>query len=210
MDSAVQSAQDNNVSKIQALGDININARVVNVNGLIESGIKDYVLDIAASFDALAAQARSVQTDLTLTESTTGVNFFTGTGSNKKGGQEFDVVYEHARNAIVVRDLVPQAGKVFITGTVISTGNGTIKAASGYASLDVDIDLDMDVIFEGVDLETSREGLIQITDINRLTVHTTDVSDSNSSNFGANVRTTFTLDGANVSKKTEAGMVEVG
>ena len=50
VDSAVQSAQDNNVSKIQALGDININARVVNVNGLIESGIKDYVLDIAASF----------------------------------------------------------------------------------------------------------------------------------------------------------------
>ena len=45
------SAQDNNVSKIQALGDININARVVNVNGLIESGIKDYVLDIAASFE---------------------------------------------------------------------------------------------------------------------------------------------------------------
>ena len=39
---------------------------------------------------------------------------------------------------------------------VISTGNGTIKAASGYASLDVDIDLDMDVIFEGVDLTESR------------------------------------------------------
>ena len=65
----------------------------MNVNGLIESGIKDYVLDIAASFGALAAQARSrFKPTLTLTESTTGVNFFTGTGSNKKGGQEFDVL----------------------------------------------------------------------------------------------------------------------
>ena len=147
--------------KIKALGDININARVVNVNGLIESGITDYVLNISSSFGSLATQARNVQTDLTLTESMSGVDFFTGSGANYKGGQKFGVIYDHARNAIVVRDLVPQAGKVFITGTVISTGNGTIKAASGYASLDVDVDLDMDVIFEGVELGASREGQIQ-------------------------------------------------
>ena len=60
VDGAVTSAQSENVSKIQALGDININARVVNVNGF-ESGITDYVLNISSSFGSLATQARNVQ-----------------------------------------------------------------------------------------------------------------------------------------------------
>ena len=115
-------------------------------------------------------------------------------------------------DAIVIDELQPQAGKVYITGTVISTGNGEIKAASGYASLDVDIDLgsgaDMDVVFDGVDLTENREGLIQITDINRLIVDTNN-SSTVSVGFGNDVRTTYTLNGSNISKQVEGGRIEL-
>ncbi|MGB0964662.1 MAG: LEPR-XLL domain-containing protein, partial [Litorivicinus sp.] len=197
-------AQD--TAKIQALGDITINARVVNVNGLIESGIKDYGLLINEYFAPTLRAAQEGGFNVQLVEDIVGVSF-TNDGN---GGQAFDAIYDASRNAIVVRNLVPQAGKVYITGTVISTGNGEIKVASGYASLDVDIDLgggaDLDVVFEGVDLTVNRAGLIQITDVNRLLVDTDDSANS-SVGYGADVRTTYSLNGANVQKVTEGGRV---
>ena len=204
----IDTAANQDVSKIQALGDININARIVNLNGTIESGIKDYALDITSSFASLAAAARAGRYDIKLDEDLAGVSFSIGSA----GGQEFSARYDYALDAIVIDELQPQAGKVYITGTVISTGNGEIKVASGYASLDVDIDLgsgaDMDVVFDGVDLTENREGLIQITDINRLTVDTNN-SSTVSVGFGSDVRTTYTLNGSNISKQVEGGRIEL-
>ena len=73
------------MSKIQALGDININARIVNLNGTIESGIKDYALDITSGFASLAAAARAGRYDIKLDEDLAGVSFSIGSA----GGQEF-------------------------------------------------------------------------------------------------------------------------
>ena len=49
---------------------------------------------------------------------------------------------------------------------------------------------DMDVVFDGVDLTENREGLIQITDINRLTVDTNN-SSTVSVGFGSDVHATY-------------------
>ena len=134
VDNQLNSSINQDTSLVEALGDININARVVNINGTIRSGVQDYALQINSSFSTLANTYQAANSNITLDDDVAGISF----EHSGKGGQEFSARYDAALDAIVISQLVPQAGKVYITGTVISTGNGNIEVASGYAGLDID------------------------------------------------------------------------
>ena len=200
---ALNLAINQDTSLVEAAGDININARVVNVNGTIRSGVQNYELEIGSQFSGWANTYQAAGTNVTLdNNSTTGIDF----DPNDNGTQKFSARYDAHLDAIVISELTPQAGRVYITGTVISTGNGTIEVASGYASLDIDNNSDLDIILDGVDLSTNREGLIQITDISRLTVGTTGTP---TPSFGSGVRTTYTYTGSQINVASEGGRVKL-
>ncbi|HET6787449.1 MAG TPA: hypothetical protein VFH49_05785, partial [Aquabacterium sp.] len=79
-----------------------------------------------------------------------------------------DAYFDAQRQAIVIDDLVPEGGRVILAGQVMSTGNGKIRAAYGYANVDIVNDSNYDLIVNRVDATRDRVGKITIIDTARI------------------------------------------
>ena len=147
-------AIDSDTSMILAMGSVTVTARYLNINGLIQSGVDVVTLDIASNFNP----------------GNTTVNF-TDDDGNVLPGISFgadnvpvDGYFDAEKQAIVLDEIVPQGGKVTLAGQIFSTGNGEIKAAHGYTSVDIDNNSGYDLILNRIDTTTERVGKITIID----------------------------------------------
>ncbi|NLE26938.1 MAG: hypothetical protein GX625_16665, partial [Clostridiaceae bacterium] len=147
-----------NESSILAMGAITITARYLNVNGLIQSGVDTIVLDIAANFNPGNNTTSFVDDEGNVLA---GISF---------GAQNIPVdgYYDAEKHAIVLDDIVPQGGKITLAGQIFSTGNGQIKVAHGYTSVDIDNNSSYDLILNRIDTTTERVGEITIIDTDTL------------------------------------------
>jgi hypothetical protein len=150
-------------SQILSMGTININAQYLNVNGLIQSGVNTVYLEISENFyafnrniDLANKQGRAIY----------GVKFAENAGDVQVPISGY---WDAARKAIVIEDLIPAGGEVNITGQIISTGNGRIVAASGYAAVNINNKSSYQLIMNEVDTSQYREGTITIIDSFKLT-----------------------------------------
>ena len=85
---------------------------------------------------------------------------------NKDGTYSYRVAawYDPVNERIVLDDINPQGGHVYITGRIASTGNGNIYVANGSADIKVDV-ADYDVLTGVVDTGNIA-GRVRITDTN--------------------------------------------
>jgi len=115
------------IKTIFAMGAIDINARYLNIDGTIQSGVDNITLNIAQDF----APSRSTNFTDALGKTIKGLDY------GPAGFATVDGFFDANSGTIVLDDIKPTAGIINLTGTIISTGNGALKVASGYASINI-------------------------------------------------------------------------
>ena len=146
-----------NNSRILAQGKINITARFLNVNGLIQSGVDSISVNIASSFNPGNKTVNFTDDD---GKTLDGITF--------GGDVPVDGFFDAGRKAIVLEEIVPQGGQIVLAGRVLSTGNGLLRVANGYTSVDINNQTSYDLVLDRIDTTTDRKGIITIIDTARL------------------------------------------
>jgi hypothetical protein len=146
-----------NSHRILAQGSIAITARFLNINGIVQSGAQTVELDVASNFTASGTSSFIDDDGHTLA----GISFGPD-GVPVKG------YFDAAQGAIVVDDIVPQGGRITLAGQIISTGNGMLRVANGYANVKITNASAYDLVLNRIDTTTKREGRITIIDTTTL------------------------------------------
>lgn len=152
---------------------IYINAADINVNGKIQSGYAEYVVNIN---EGLQSTINTMQqnwqdsgsqplTDSMITTGTTyriveGKDILQNDGSYYR---QLDVYYNPYTGQIVVPDVDANGGQVYLTGRISSTGSGSIKVLDGAYDINVTNSTDADLQL-GKLISNNVDGLISITD----------------------------------------------
>ena len=162
--------EEGNTYGIVAGDDVLISGQMINVNGTIQSGYASYALTLEKGAD-LDAAVQAVRERWQQKGSKENINvksrdFLVSEGGyfrTEDGSYAYRVAawYDPVNDRIVLDDIVPEGGHVYLTGTVANTGGGRIYAAEG--SADVRVDVDYDLLTGTIDTG-NREGLIRIAD----------------------------------------------
>lgn len=157
---------------------IYISASDININGAIQSGYANYILNIDSDVqnDIERIQKNWQQNGgeaLSDAIVTTGDTYKIVVGGNRLEGGAYvryvDAYYNPSTGKIVVPNVDANGGKVYLTGRISSTGGGSIKVLDGAYDITV-------ANKTGVDLQLGKlvsndvEGLISITDTAKNTV----------------------------------------
>jgi Ca2+-binding RTX toxin-like protein len=160
----LETAINNDYASILAQGRINITARYLNINGLIQSGIDTIKLYIDSGFNPGPYTTTFTDSDGT---PLAGLHFDDPDDSSDIP-VPVDGYFDAAQQAIVVEELVPKGGSITLAGQVFSTGNGRLKVANGYTNVEIQNDSNYDLVLDRIDVTTFREG--EITIINTTTL----------------------------------------
>ena len=162
--------EEGNTYGIVAGDDVLISGQMINVNGTIQSGYASYTLTLEEGVD-LDAAVQAVRERWQQKGSKENINvksrdFLVSEGGyfrTEDGSYAYRVAawYDPVNDRIVLDDIVPEGGHVYLTGAVANTGGGRIYAAEGSADISVDVDYDL---LTGTIDTGNREGLIRITD----------------------------------------------
>ena len=134
-------------------GRIDITARYLNINGIIQSGLHEVILTIESDFNP------SQSTSFTDTEGNliAGIDF-------TAGGEALDGYFDLSQNAIVLEDIVANAGRITLAGQILSTGGGMIRAADGRPYVEINNNSSYDLILSEIDLASDQLGTITLID----------------------------------------------
>ncbi|WP_028130604.1 hypothetical protein [Selenomonas sp. AE3005] len=145
--------------------DVYVSASNINVNGLIQSGYKNYTATVTET-DLAKAQKMSADR-AAVVQNRTMYKVNDGGAQWNQTDKVFDYVpqvyWDPSTKQLFVEDIDTAGGKVYLTGMIASTGQGKILAADGAAIISVtnQTALDMNV---GNVLNNQREGVITIAD----------------------------------------------
>ena len=148
-------------------GSVYINASDINVNGLIQSGYAEYTISLSAD-----AQAKINNFDASYDGSTITTDILTTKYKLNSGGAKLDggifkyevqAFYNPQTKEIILEDIDPKGGKIYLTGRISSTGNGRIFAADGSADININNSTQNEIVLGKVNVG-DLEGLIKITD----------------------------------------------
>lgn len=150
-----------------------INASDINVNGKIQSGYADYVVNIDAGLQETINQMQqnwqnSGSKPLTDAMVTTGTTYRIVEGKDilQSDGtyyRQLDVYYNPYTGQIVVPDVDANGGQVYLTGRISSTGSGSIKVLDGAYDINVTNNTSTDLQL-GKLVSNNVDGLISIAD----------------------------------------------
>lgn len=152
---------------------IYINAADINVNGKIQSGYAEYVVNITKDIqDDINVLQKNWQdsgsqplTDAMVTTGTTyriveGKDILQDDGTYYR---QLDIYYNPYTGQIVVPDVDAHGGQVYLTGRISSTGSGSIKVLDGAYDINVTNNTGTDLQL-GKLISNNVDGLISITD----------------------------------------------
>jgi len=155
---------------IIAANNIYASAKILNINGLIQSGIADYSLGIAAipeiyedyqsesaGFNTLAWAQQDYQDKVDAGETPTA---FYKVNNNSN----ITAFYNAAENRIELEEARVQGGYMQLFGQIISTGGGKLKVLDGYGRINVNNQSGLDLVVNALDAGVGVEGTIKITD----------------------------------------------
>lgn len=166
-------------SGMAAGGEIYLNGEIININGNIQSGFDKYevvikdntigyneetVANLIASYDKKWEKNRPTigpdnLKDYILTEG--GSQYVDGKFYYKPA-----TYYDPSTKQVVVGNINVGGGKVYITGRIISTGNGKIAALDGAANINIDNQTNTALKLGSIN-NKNVEGLVSITDTQR-------------------------------------------
>ena len=151
-------------------GDIYLNADNVNLNGLVQSGYAVWSVDL----DDEAAQGRiaAIRSQWlaagapTTIDPTTAAYLISEEGTYQTAAGTYAkrvaAWYDPVNDRIIVDDITPTGGHIYITGRIASTGGGKLYASAG--SVDVSIDAGAASVLLGNINTGNTHGVIEITD----------------------------------------------
>ncbi|MBF0462627.1 MAG: hypothetical protein HQL87_14685, partial [Magnetococcales bacterium] len=142
-----------NTTRVLAEGDISIQARYINIDGLVQSGVENYSLTIDSSF---APKASTGFTDA-LGNTIAGIRY---------GEPDVPVsgFFDANSGTIMLDPIVANGGHISLTGQILSTGNGQLRVASGYASVNITNNSQYQLSVGTIDVSKDRVGTITVTD----------------------------------------------
>lgn len=151
-------------------GEVYINASDININGTIQSGFSQYQVSI--DDDAITDIDYNDNSKVAYINGRTVYKINNGNRAvlQQDGTYTYEVqaYYDPKNDKIIVDDITPNGGKIYLTGRIASTGNGKIIALDDGANIDI-------VSTAGKTLEVGAinnehvDGLIRITDLNQMT-----------------------------------------
>ncbi|OQX81416.1 MAG: hypothetical protein B6D56_02460 [Candidatus Omnitrophica bacterium 4484_70.1] len=136
-----------------------INADTVNINGVIQSGLPDKVItitqgDVNAGYNKVNASGERFVKIVEVNEQLDGRGVVIGGIS-----AELDT----ENNQITILGTEIQGGKVFISGRIVSTGNGKINVIDGYGRIVIDNQSNLPVVLKKIDT-AGVEGKVVLID----------------------------------------------
>lgn len=154
-------------------GSVFLAADAINLNGYVQSGYAKYGLTLSDT--EVDKKIASIKANWQAHGSPSDVNSRTPQYALQEGGPVWDEAsnsykyqvaawYDPVNDRVIVDDISPQGGQIYITGRVASTGGGQLSVANGSADININVG-NRDVLLGNVDTG-NIEGLIQITDTN--------------------------------------------
>ena len=166
-------ADNGQAGDMVAGGSIFLAADAINLNGYVQSGYAKYGLTLSDT--EVDKKIASIKANWQAHGSPSDVNSRTPQYTLQEGGPVWDdssksyryqvaAWYDPVNDRVIVDDISPQGGQIYITGRVASTGGGQLSVANGSADINIKVG-NRDVLLGNVDTG-NIEGLIQITDTN--------------------------------------------
>ena len=166
-------ADNGQAGDMVAGGSIFLAADAINLNGYVQSGYAKYGLTLSDT--EVDKKIASIKANWQAHGSPSDVNSRTPQYALQEGGPVWDdssksyryqvaAWYDPVNDRVIVDDISPQGGQIYITGRVASTGGGQLSVANGSADININVG-NRDVLLGNVDTG-NIEGLIQITDTN--------------------------------------------
>ena len=166
-------ADNGQAGDMVAGGSIFLAADAINLNGYVQSGYAKYGLTLSDT--EVDKKISSIKANWQAHGSPSDVNSRTPQYALQEGGPVWDEAsksykyqvaawYDPVNDRVIVDDISPQGGQIYITGRVASTGGGQLSVANGSADININVG-NRDVLLRNVDTG-DIEGLIQITDTN--------------------------------------------
>ncbi|MEQ1829221.1 MAG: hypothetical protein ABL921_24875, partial [Pirellula sp.] len=161
-----------NMSRIVSQGRLALIARLLNLNGLVQSGADRVDMTITNAF------VPPTQTITFSDLSDRNNNFKAQNKSNVEprkptaipgvsfGSEDIPiaVTWDATNQRFLLGKIDPRGGEIIIAGQIMSTGGGKLKVASGYASVNIQNATPYPVVLDEVDTTKNRKGKITIID----------------------------------------------
>ncbi len=155
---------------IIAGSDIFVSADNININGTVQSGYASWTVDLTKN--ELEQKVSQIKENWIKDGSKRDINpisndyLISSGGHYKKSDGTYAMAvavwYDPVNDRVIVDDINPQGGHIYLTGRIASTGGGKLYAASGVA--DVKIDSGTHSVRLGEITTKNGSGLIEITD----------------------------------------------
>lgn len=166
-------ADNGQAGDMVAGGSIFLAADAINLNGYVQSGYAKYGLTLSDT--EVDKKIASIKANWQAHGSPSDVNSRAPQYALQEGGPVWNEAsksykyqvaawYDPVNDRVIVDDISPQGGQIYITGRVASTGGGQLSVANGSADINIKVG-NRDVLLGNVDTG-NIEGLIQITDTN--------------------------------------------
>lgn len=140
------SSHKNNTGAIVAGGDIFIAGETINLNGTVQSGFAEYGLTIGEG--ELNQRIESIKQAWQNAGSPEAFDVRTSAYQIVEGGYEKNdqgqyvwkvgAWYDPLNDRVVIDDITPQGGHIYLTGKIANTGGGKLIVADGHATVSVD------------------------------------------------------------------------
>lgn len=149
-----------------------LNARVLNINGLVQAGLPDWALVLddsrnggASVSQQIASFQQQYQASLARGETPDGKYALSVLGG--ANAKTMEAVFNAKTNEIELQAVRVQGGYMELTGQILNTGGGQLKVVDGYGRIDVRNDTGYTVRVNTLDVGNNIEGQIKITDTAR-------------------------------------------
>jgi filamentous hemagglutinin family protein len=196
----------NGVGGIVAGNNVFLNARILNINGLVQAGMPELSVHLdnnagsrgTGSVEQQIANANADYNSRRPSEyyyALTGVKLY-GTGTSEK---LIDAVWNAKDQRIEIKPVALEGSYMQLTGRIINTGGGKLSTIDGYGKIYVKNDTQHAIVLQGLDAGNNLEGVIRITD----------TSKKASDGSGRFITTEFRRSGANIVKKEFVGDTEI-
>jgi len=127
-----------------------INAEYLNINGIMQSGKSDYILNLgAATISEIASINPWQRGQVVLKTAST---------------DDFIVRFDTATRQIVVDEMRVSGGQIELTGHIMNTGTGEIRVLGGYAKVEVNNGTPYDLVINRLDASQRGAGTLLIVD----------------------------------------------
>jgi hypothetical protein len=137
---------------ISGYGDrIYITAEYINLNGLLQSGRDSYTLTLGAATATEIASLGNAAGLVVLTNADVAQS-------------RFNVRYNTISRQIEVDDMRTSGGYIDLTGHILNTGNGIVRALGGYPDVEITNNTDYDLVLYKVDVSEPGYGTVIIKD----------------------------------------------